>query len=225
MATLSAVCLLVIGATAADAAPPTTQQVQAALRLGLRNLTSEGRAWIEDRKCASCHHVPMMVWALAEAQRRGEKIDDSALATALDFALADDNRGKVLPEACRAGEPPKPLNLAAVFLASGMRSLAKLDSARASGLERLRDHLRKTQWADGSWTVPEGRLPILGDGESTTLLAALALSDGDSQHVTRNNPPDADRAKAVATAKMARRPTTRGQPAANRPAAADNGAA
>ena len=73
MATLSAVCLLVIGATAADAAPPTTQQVQAGAGLGLRNLTSEGRAWIEDRKCASCHHVPMMVWALAEAQRAAKK--------------------------------------------------------------------------------------------------------------------------------------------------------
>ena len=100
------------------------------------------------------------------------------MATAWIFPWPMTIVGKVLPEACRAGGPPKPLNLAAVFLASGMRSLAKLDSRAHGGAGAVaRDHLRKTQSADGSWTMPKGRfLPILGDGESTTLLAALALS-------------------------------------------------
>ena len=64
-------------------------------------LKQEKAKWISEHKCGSCHHAPMMVWAYGEAKRRGHKIDEQALATALDYTLAEDNRGGGLRQAKR----------------------------------------------------------------------------------------------------------------------------
>src|ERR1043166_8425363 len=69
--------------------------VQAAIHKGLDYLVGEGQAWIKGRKCAACHHVPMMVWTLHEASARGIKINDKALSDAIEYMLAADNRAKI----------------------------------------------------------------------------------------------------------------------------------
>src|SRR5438034_2423332 len=70
-----------------------------AVRKALGYLEARGVAWMRERKCASCHHVPMMIWTMHEAQRHGFAVNKDALAEVTAFALADDNRAKLLPNA------------------------------------------------------------------------------------------------------------------------------
>ena len=45
-----------------------------AIKKGLDYVESKSLAWLRQRKCASCHHVPMMVWAQRDARERGEEV-------------------------------------------------------------------------------------------------------------------------------------------------------
>src|SRR5829696_4164212 len=66
------------------AAPPipraTTQQVQRTVDRAIRYLQTESAAWLKTRRCAACHHVPLPLWALSEAERQGYSIDKKYLA-------------------------------------------------------------------------------------------------------------------------------------------------
>ncbi|MEZ5387820.1 MAG: hypothetical protein R3F13_20110, partial [Prosthecobacter sp.] len=58
-------CLLAV-ATSAGA--------EEALEIAKRSLPflkEKGLAWIEDRKCTSCHQIPAMLWSLNSAARAG----------------------------------------------------------------------------------------------------------------------------------------------------------
>ncbi len=68
-----------------------------AIRKGLAYVETKSLTWLRQRKCASCHHVPFMVWAQREARQRGFKIDDKALQEATAFLLAADNRANIIP--------------------------------------------------------------------------------------------------------------------------------
>jgi hypothetical protein len=153
------------------AGEPARSDVRQALDRALKFLASEGTAWKTDRKCASCHHVPMMAWGLAEARQRGLAVDEAALIDVTHWALAPDNPAGVFPA---AASPPK-FTLTTIWMKLGADRLAS-DAEIAAGLERLDTHLRETQEADGSWPVPDGRQPLLGDKQAATMLALLALA-------------------------------------------------
>src|SRR5262245_47896983 len=79
-----------------------------AIRKGLAFVETKGLNWLHERKCASCHHVPQMVWVQRDARARGFEIDAKGLAEATEFLLATDNRAGVIPkpdEPERAGNP------------------------------------------------------------------------------------------------------------------------
>src|ERR1041384_7222733 len=40
----------------------------------------EGVAWMEDRGCMSCHHVPFLLWSHRSAQAQGFTVDSQKLA-------------------------------------------------------------------------------------------------------------------------------------------------
>ena len=65
----------------------TLDDVRAAVTRSLPFLEDEGMAWMETRKCTSCHHVPMMLRTHREARQRGFAVDDEALAEAQAWAL------------------------------------------------------------------------------------------------------------------------------------------
>src|SRR3569623_3213459 len=58
----------------------TTPQVHRAVERAIGYLQTESAAWLKTRKCAACHHVPMPLWALSEAQRQGYAIDERFVA-------------------------------------------------------------------------------------------------------------------------------------------------
>src|SRR5690349_18663818 len=76
------------------ASPPTEspRELQAGIVQGMSYLELKGLAWMREKKCASCHHVNMLVWAQKEARRRGLKVDEAGLKEGTEFLLAGDNR-------------------------------------------------------------------------------------------------------------------------------------
>ena len=70
-------CGVVIFATVmvceiSDAAPdPTSQNVRSAIERSLPYIEKVGTAWMQERKCNSCHNVTFLVWTYNEAAARG----------------------------------------------------------------------------------------------------------------------------------------------------------
>src|SRR5262245_66614163 len=65
----------------------TMLQVQQTVDHAVKYLQTESAAWLSTRKCAACHHVPMPLWALAEAERRGYTIDRKFVAETTESLL------------------------------------------------------------------------------------------------------------------------------------------
>lgn len=172
------------GATVKDAAAPAAtapsatekQSTREAIDRSLVFLKTEGVKWMDEKKCATCHHLPMMIWTHAEAKRAGFAIDDDALSRVVEFSLAEDNRAKVLPSLGEKHPEPGDFKLAAAYLVLAAQA-ARMDTPeQTAGVRRLVDHLVATQGPDGSWRVAGGRPPILDAPEPITLLVSLALA-------------------------------------------------
>src|SRR6478672_4107887 len=72
----------------------TTPQVQQTVDHAIKYLQTESAAWLSTRKCAACHHVPMPLWALSEAERQGYAIDRKFVAETTESLLG--SRDKLL---------------------------------------------------------------------------------------------------------------------------------
>src|ERR1700760_409042 len=71
-------------------------------------MQTESAAWLSTRQCAACHHVPMPLWALSEAERRGYAIDKKFVAGTADFPLGRPGKfmsSKIFPN---PADPPDP---------------------------------------------------------------------------------------------------------------------
>ncbi len=53
--------------------------VKAAVAKSLPFLEKDGVAWMNDRGCMSCHHIPFLVWSHRAAQKHGLAVDDKKL--------------------------------------------------------------------------------------------------------------------------------------------------
>lgn len=88
-------CGVVIFATVmvceiSDAAPdPTSQNVRSAIERSLPYIEKVGTAWMQERKCNSCHNVTFLVWTYNEAAARGFEINRTKLAQWTKWSLAD----------------------------------------------------------------------------------------------------------------------------------------
>jgi len=167
---------------AADAVPA---DVQKAAERSLAFLAKDGLAWKENRKCASCHHVPMTLWSLNEARRSGYAVDEKALADLTAFSVAPDDRAKVFVQ-----RPPQAKNFmsqGALLMALGLQAGEIKDKATRERLDKAVSALMTDQTADGSWRLGEGRPPIVaGPGVLTTLtLLALPAQNGEKSKETK----------------------------------------
>src|SRR3954453_20789946 len=55
-------------AVLADEFPNKQPATDAAINRGLEFLTKDALAWKVNHNCVSCHHAPMVIWALREAK-------------------------------------------------------------------------------------------------------------------------------------------------------------
>lgn len=81
--------------------PPTVQQVRDAITRSLPFVEKEGVAWIEKRKCVTCHQVSNFVWSFNEVRRHGFEVDLAKLKQWNEWTLKNSFGGNLyykLPE-------------------------------------------------------------------------------------------------------------------------------
>src|SRR5215204_268354 len=72
--------------------PATTEQIQQSVERAIGYLQTESAAWLNTRRCAACHHVPMPLWALGEAERQGYAIDKKFVADTTESLLGSKDK-------------------------------------------------------------------------------------------------------------------------------------
>lgn len=151
------------GAQAAD--PP---DVRTAITRGLKYLAKEGDAWMQQKECISCHHLPSLLWSHAEAKRRGFVVDQAKMDEWIEWC-----KDRVLPTT-----KPKPglEGLAQLLLSPRIRAELPASLEPAGLIEQLVSN----QKPDGSW-APGGQFNSMQRRtspeatENSARLLALAL--------------------------------------------------
>src|SRR5262245_8397532 len=144
-----------------------------AIDRGLKFLAEDAVTWKAERKCASCHHIPMAIWALNEAKGRGYAVDDKARAELTAWAVAKDDPAKVNPK--HPDRKQINVNQTPLMLALGFEAADLTDVAARDGLKAMLALVLGDQDTDGAWRLtyvwePHGSTP-----DVMTALALLAL--------------------------------------------------
>ena len=63
--------------------------VHNAVERALPFLESDGVAWMEERNCMSCHHVPFLIWTHRLAESKGFRVDNEKLKTWEAWSIKD----------------------------------------------------------------------------------------------------------------------------------------
>jgi squalene-hopene/tetraprenyl-beta-curcumene cyclase len=66
--------------------PPDEAKLRATLTRSLAFLAKENEAWMEEKGCNSCHHLPELIWTHREAKRRGFAVDQKKFEEWLAWA-------------------------------------------------------------------------------------------------------------------------------------------
>src|SRR5262249_50959324 len=82
------------GGESGASAPATPEQVHQTVELAIKYVRDESASWLNTRKCAACHHAPLALWSLSEAERQGYAIDKKWLTDTAESLLG--NREKLL---------------------------------------------------------------------------------------------------------------------------------
>jgi hypothetical protein len=156
---LLVLCLPWPAPCAEPALPPraTTPQIHQTIDRAVKYLQTESAAWLRTRGCAACHHVPMPLWALSEADRQGYAIDRKFVADTTESLLGSRERllaSKIFPN---PANPPDPrpqgrgLNMGLPFLVVAAQSLPSLTEGQQQSLKLITEEIVKKQQPDGSW--------------------------------------------------------------------------
>jgi Squalene-hopene cyclase C-terminal domain/Prenyltransferase and squalene oxidase repeat len=152
----------------------TTRQVHQTIDRAIGYLQTESAAWLKTRKCAACHHVPMPLWALGEAERQGYTIDKKFVSDTIESLLGSKDKllaSKIFPN---PADPPDPrpqgrgLNMGLPFLAVAAQSLPSLKEGQQQSLKLIAEEIVKKQQPDGSWEFfATLRRPPINESQTT----------------------------------------------------------
>ena len=180
-AALSVLNVLAIGTGLAHAGPPraaaTPEQGRQAIERGLTFLQQDAAKWRKERKCSTCHHGTMTVWALTEAKSRGYKITAENLA---DMAKWTKERLAQIEQPRDKRPGWSMVNTPALYLSVMALAVPGQNAVSADELKRIAGHLVRHQETDGSWAWSSAPAqnrppPVMESDEVATLLAYLAL--------------------------------------------------
>jgi hypothetical protein len=182
----------------------TTQQVHQTVDRAIGYLQTESAAWLKTRKCAACHHVPMPLWALGEAERQGYAIDKKFVADTIESLLGSKDKlmaSKIFPN---PADPPDPrpqgrgLNIGLPLLAVAARSLPSLTDGQKQSLKLIAEEIVNKQQTDGSWeSFATLRRPPINESQTTDAAWIIMALEGE----TGADAPESQRAalsKAIA---------------------------
>src|SRR5262249_44051420 len=165
----------------------TTPQVHQAVDRAVKYLQTESAAWLNTRRCAACHHVPMPLWALGEADRHGYAIDRNFVADTTESLLGSPDKllaSKVFPH---PADPPDPrpqgrgLNMGLPFLAVAARSLPSLTEGQEQGLKLIAEEIVQKQQPDGSWEFfATLRRPPINESQTTDAVWIILALQGET---------------------------------------------
>ena len=79
--TLLCLCSMIAALRADDPVQVSDTAVREAVSRSLPFLEKEGVAWMKDRGCTTCHHVPFLLWSHRAAQAHGLAVDVTKLVT------------------------------------------------------------------------------------------------------------------------------------------------
>lgn len=162
--------------TLADAhsPPANSDPAEQAIYRAIGYLQTESASWLNTRKCAACHHAPLPLGALSEADRQGYAIDKKYLAETIDSLLGSGGKllaTKIFPN---PADPPDPrpqgrgLNMGLPLLAIAARSLSSLEEGQRQSLKLIAEEIVKKQQADGSWEFfATLRRPPINESQTT----------------------------------------------------------
>jgi pimeloyl-ACP methyl ester carboxylesterase len=165
---------LALAGEPAPMARATSPQVRQAVDRAIKYLQTESGAWLNTRKCAACHHVPLPLWALGEAERQGYAIDKKFVADTLESLLGSKDKlmsSRIFPN---PADPPDPrpqsrgLNMGLPMLAVAARSQPSLSERQKQSLNRIAEEIVKKQQPDGSWEFfTTLRRPPINESQTT----------------------------------------------------------
>jgi len=166
--------LTTIAATLAIIVSVAPEDIRPTIDRGLRFIEADGKKWKDERDCASCHHVPMMLWTLSSAKSNGHAINESLFTEMTEWSLREDNASKILYNS------DVPAEKQVYFIASTYVMLAFPNGTpagqnEAGNITRLTAFIQEKQSADGSWPA-SGRQPVNATIESVTILNRIALA-------------------------------------------------
>ncbi|MBI3408921.1 MAG: terpene cyclase/mutase family protein [Planctomycetes bacterium] len=161
----------------APAPPPTPEQARKTVERALTFLDKDAVKWRQEKKCATCHHGTMTVWAMSEAKSQGYPIAAETLADVTKWTkerLKDIDK----PRDSRPGW--EMVSTPAVYLAVMAQAVPKQDAVSADELKQIAGHLLRHQEKDGSWAwslapAKNRPPPVFESDEVVTLLAYMAL--------------------------------------------------
>lgn len=182
-------------------APPTTEQVQQAVERSLVFLEKSAADWMKGNNqvgqdhgrpilvpgkqaaCASCHHVPMTVWCLTEAKKRGLVVKDKTLDRFRQWSLTPYLKDPALQPFAQDKFGGAKTSLNTIYLSVSLFAAQALDEQATEALQKFAAHLLAKQEADGSWKSGRtGYEPPIGDNnEVLTMQAVLVLSSADQR--------------------------------------------
>jgi hypothetical protein len=167
--------------------PARPQQVQQSVERAIGYMQTESAAWLNTRKCAACHHVPMPLWALIEADRQGYAIDKKFVADTTESLLGSRDKlmaSKIFPN---PADPPDPrpqgrgLNMGLPFLAVAARSLHSLGEGQEQSLKLIAEEIVKKQQPDGSWEFfATLRRPPINESQTTDTAWIIMALQGET---------------------------------------------
>jgi squalene-hopene/tetraprenyl-beta-curcumene cyclase len=179
---------------------PAAGQAREAVDRGLAFLEADAAKWRKERKCATCHHGTMTVWALSEAKSRGYAVAPETLRDVAGWTK--ERLGSIdKPRDTRPGW--NMVSTPAVYLALMAQAVPTQDVLSHGELERIAGHLLRHQEADGSWAwslAPAGNRPppVFESDEVVTLMADVDLRPHVPTDPGEKSPARDGRARAAA---------------------------
>ena len=166
--------------------PATTEQIHQTVDRAIGYLQTESADWLNTRKCAACHHAPMPLWALGEADRQGYAIDKKYLADKIESLLGSKEKllsSKIFPNPADAPDPRpqgRGLNMGLPFLAVAARSLPSLEDGQKQSLKLIAEEIVGKQQPDGSWEwFATLRRPPINESQTTDAAWIIMALEGE----------------------------------------------